>query len=129
MEITNELSCRRLPNPKEAGKPMHYTEINQRALAQQLITPKGQTPAATMGSRLYTDTKKPDTLFKRFNKGYFGLTERSQFDGIASRVNAINQNTRQQLHGFFRDMPADRFEALVGELLLAIGFEEGARLK
>lgn len=109
---------------KEAGKPLHYTEINQRALAQQLITPKGQTPAATMGSRLYTDTKKPDTLFKRFTKGHFGLAERSQFDGIAGRVNAINQNTRQQLHQLLRDMPADRFEALVGELLLAIGFEE-----
>ena len=109
---------------KESGKPLHYTEINQRALAQQLITPKGQTPAATMGSRLYTDTKKPETRFKRFSKGYFGLAERSQADGIASRVNAINQNTRQQLHKLLRDMPADRFEALVGELLLAIGFEE-----
>lgn len=109
---------------KEAGKPLHYTEINQRALAQQLIIPKGQTPAATMGSRLYVDTKKLDSLFKRFSKGYFGLSERSQADGIASRVNAINQNTRQQLHQLLLDMPADRFETLVGELLLAIGFEE-----
>ncbi len=109
---------------KEAGKPLHYTEINQRALAQQLITPKGQTPAATMGSRLYVDTKKPESLFKRFSKGYFGLSDRSQADGIASQVNAINQNTHQQLHKLLRDMPADRFEALVGELLLAIGFEE-----
>ena len=109
---------------KEAGKPLHYTEINQRALAQQLIIPKGQTPAATMGSRLYVDTKKPDTQFKRISKGYFALAERTQADGITSRVNTINQNTRQHLHQLLRDMPADRFEALVGELLLAIGFDE-----
>lgn len=109
---------------KDAGKPLHYTEISQQALAKQLITPKGSTPAATMGSRLYVDTKKPDTRFKRFSKGYFGLAEPVQTDGIADQVNAINQSTRQQLQQLLQNMPADRFEALIEELLLALGFEE-----
>ena len=50
---------------KEVGKPLHYTDITQRALSQKLIAPKGQTPGATMGSRLYVDTKKENTRFKR----------------------------------------------------------------
>ncbi len=109
---------------KEAGQPLHYTEIAQRALAQQLILPKGQTPEATMGSRLYVDTKKAGSRFRRVSKGHFGLAARTQADGISSRVQAINRQTRQQLHALILDMPADRFEALIGELLLAIGFEE-----
>jgi restriction system protein len=109
---------------REAGQPVHYTEITRRALAQQLITPKGQTPEATMGSRLYTDTKNPTSRFKRFNKGCFALAERSRSDGIAGRVQEINRGIRQQLHTFIQEMPAGRFEALVGELLLALGFEE-----
>lgn len=109
---------------KDAGKPLHFTEISQQALAKQLITPKGQTPKATMGARLYVDTKKPDTRFKRFHKGYFGLAEPAQTDEIAIQVNAINQNTRQELQQLLQNMPADRFEGLVAELLLALGFEE-----
>lgn len=108
----------------EAGQPLHYTEITQRALSQALIAPKGQTPAATMGSRLYTDTKKENTRFKRVSKGYFGLAERSHSDQIGHRVDAINKRTRNRLSQLLHDMPADRFEALVGELLLAIGFDE-----
>jgi restriction system protein len=111
---------------KREGQPLHYTEITQRALAQQLITPKGLTPEATMGSRLYTDTKKPASRFKRIARGYFGLAALSQADGIAHRVQAINQSTRQQLHRLIQEMPASRFEALVGELLLALGFEEAS---
>jgi restriction system protein len=109
---------------KEANQALHYGEITRRALAQQLITPKGQTPEATMGSRLYVDTQKANSRFRRASKGHFGLAARTQADGISGRVQAINQQTRQQLHTLIQEMPADRFEALIGELLLAIGFEE-----
>lgn len=109
---------------KEAGQPLHYSAIAQRALAQQLILPKGQTPEATMGSRLYVDTQKADSRFRRASKGHFGLAARTQADSITGQVQAINQQTRRQLHTLIQDMPADRFEALIGELLLAIGFEE-----
>ena len=111
---------------KEAGQPLHYTEIAQRALSQKLISPKGQTPAATMGSRLYVDTKKENTRFKRVSKGYFSLAERSHSDEISQRVETINKLTRKKLSQLLHDMPADRFEALIGELLLAIGFDEDA---
>lgn len=109
---------------KEVGQPLHYTDIARRALSQNLIAPKGQTPGATMGSRLYVDTKKENTRFKRASKGYFGLAERSHSDEITQRVETINKRTRKKLSQLLHDMPADRFEALIGELLLAIGFDE-----
>lgn len=37
-----------------AGEALHYEEITRRALDQNLIASQGLTPAATMGSRLYT---------------------------------------------------------------------------
>ncbi|MCI0578977.1 MAG: restriction endonuclease [Chloroflexi bacterium] len=109
---------------QQAQEPLHFTEIARRALAQQLIITEGRTPDATMGSRLYVDTKKEDSRFQRVGKGYFALAQRVQTDEISQRVNIINQRTHHQLGKFLHDMPADRFEALIGELLIAIGFEE-----
>lgn len=43
---------------KEADQPLHYKEITERALAQNLIQPSGLTPDAIMSSRLYTDSKQ-----------------------------------------------------------------------
>lgn len=56
---------------KAADRPLHYEEITKLALEQQLITPQGQTPAATMGSRLYTDTLQEGSRFVRVGKGNF----------------------------------------------------------
>ena len=53
------------------NRPLHFREIARRALERRLITPTGQTPEATMGSRLYVDTKKPDSRFERLGKGQF----------------------------------------------------------
>ncbi len=111
---------------EEASQPLHYTEITRRALINNLISPKGQTPAATMGSRLYVDTKKSSSRFERAKKGFFRLIERNKTDEIAKSVNVINQATSEQLHKLLHDMPPDRFEALIGELLLALGFEENS---
>lgn len=106
-----------------AGQPLHYEEITQRALAQGLIQPSGLTPAATMGSRLYTDTLQEDSRFVRVDKGVFGLV-RWQPEGIESQVDKLNQATRERLHSLLLEMPSDRFEALIGELLIRMGFDE-----
>ena len=52
---------------------MHFEEITQRALVQMLIAPQGLTPEATMGSRLYPDTKQEGSSFVRAGHGRFGL--------------------------------------------------------
>ena len=108
---------------KQAGEPLHYKEITERALAQGLIQPTGLTPEATMGSRLYTDTKQEGSRFVRAGKGLFDLAER-QPSGIDRRIQQINQATRGQLRELLHTMPPDRFEALIGELLIQMGFDE-----
>jgi len=45
---------------KDADASLHYREITERALARQLIEPKGQTPEATMGAQLYLAAKRED---------------------------------------------------------------------
>ena len=108
---------------KQAAEPLHYREITKRALAQGLIQPTGLTPEATMGSRLYTDTKQEGSRFVRAGRGLFDLAEHRPSD-IDNRIQEINQTTREQLGALLHSMPPDRFEALIGELLIQMGFDE-----
>ncbi|XOB98385.1 restriction endonuclease [Deinococcota bacterium DY0809b] len=108
---------------EQAKEPLHYQEITKRALSQNLIQPQGATPEATMGSRLYTDTLKENSLFVRVGRGLFDLRENRQAD-IDTFVRKINDATRSQLHRLLHEMPPDRFEALIGELLVQMGFDE-----
>ena len=107
-----------------ADEPLHYAEIAKRAIAGGLISPEGKTPDATMGSRLYVDTKKEGSRFKRASKGTFTLAEREHGDEITDQVQHLNRRTRTRLRRLLRDMPAEKFETLVGELLIALGFDE-----
>lgn len=108
---------------KQVGRPLHYREITERALQENLLDTGGLTPGDTMGSRLYTDTLKPKSLFRRAGKGLFALKE-SRPEDIAYRINQLNQQIRKKLHRLLREMQPDRFEALIGELLLSLGFDE-----
>jgi len=108
---------------QQAGQPMRYEDLTTRALAQHLITPQGLTPEATMASRLYTDTLQEGSRFTRAGKGVFGLVD-WQPAGIEAEVQRINQATRDQLRQRLQAMPFDRFEALIGELLIQMGFDE-----
>lgn len=65
---------------KQAGQPLHYREITERALAQGLITTAGKTPEATMNAQLAINIKRaeeggPPTPFVRVGRGIFGLRE------------------------------------------------------
>jgi restriction system protein len=108
---------------KGSPQPLHYTEIASRAKAADLLDSKGHTPEATMGSRLYVDTQQAGTRFRRVGRGVFGLKESPTGD-IAHRIRALNQSTRVDLRRRLLQMPWDRFEGLIGELLIAIGFDE-----
>lgn len=106
-----------------AGQALHFDEITRRALAQKLITPQGLTPEATMASRLYTDTKQEGSRFVRAGHGCFGLTQ-WQPKGIDAHVQEINQGTRAALTSLLRTIPPARFEALIRDLLIEMGFDE-----
>jgi restriction system protein len=108
---------------KRAGQPLHYAEIASRALAAGLLDTRGQTPEATMGSRLYQDTQRAGSRFQRVSRGMFRLTEAQPSD-IDQRIDEINRRARAELRKRLMQMPPERFEALIGELLLALGFDE-----
>jgi len=107
----------------EAKEPLHYTEITARALDAGILDTKGQTPDASMGSRLYVDTKRPNSRFRRVSRSVFALAEVASSD-ISQRITTINRQTRNTLRKRLMAMPPERFEGLVAELLLALGFEE-----
>jgi restriction system protein len=108
---------------KRVGQPLHYAEIANRALVAGMLDTRGQTPEATMGSRLYVDTKRPGSRFRRVSRGVFALAEAQPGD-IGQRIESLNRKTRADLRKRLLGMPPDRFEALISELLIAIGFEE-----
>jgi restriction system protein len=110
---------------QQAGQPLHYRAIAERALAAGLIHPTGLTPEATMGSRLYTQTQEEGSPFVRSGegRGFFALAE-WQPTGIDHQVQRINYETRTELRRLLHTMPADRFETLIAELLVKMGFDE-----
>ena len=110
----------------EAGEPLHYNEITDRALAAGILATTGQTPHATMGALLYTDTLNEKSRFKRADqKGYFTLKEAPPPD-IAHQIETLNQQSRLKLRKLVHEMPAKDFEQLIAELLLALGLDESS---
>lgn len=57
------------------GSPLHYSEITERALVQELITSEGKTPAASMNAVLAVAIKQRGDVcrFVRTAPGFFGL--------------------------------------------------------
>ena len=59
----------------DAGEPLHSLEITHRIQEQQLATPTGKTPEATIAARLAEDIKKHGTesRFRRVGPGVYTL--------------------------------------------------------
>jgi restriction system protein len=60
---------------EQRGVPLHYREITQQALDQQLIQTDGKTPAASLNAVLSVDIKQKglQSRFVRSSRGVFGL--------------------------------------------------------
>ncbi len=109
---------------EQAQQPLSYHEITQRAIAQKLITSQGLTPEASMGSRLYMDTKTENSRFIRVGRGIFGLKTWQDSTGLDSYISKARQKVRKDLKKLLTIIPPDRFEALIATLLVQIGFDE-----
>lgn len=108
-------------------KPMHYTVITEQALALGLIVTAGQTPAATMYAMIITEierqTKRGEQpRFAKLGRGLFGLGK-WQPAGVAALIDQHNREVRQKLHAQLLTMKPADFEALIGRLLTALGFD------
>lgn len=110
-------------------KPMHYQDITRRALDLGLIATAGQTPAASMYALILTEIDRwgkrgEPPRFTKHGKGLVGLAAWDTKDqGLATLIEQHNRATRQQLHARLHTMKPAEFEALIGRLLTALGFE------
>ncbi len=108
----------------EAGKPLHYNEITELAKKKRILDTEGQTPHATMGALLYTDTLKENSRFRRGDeKGTFAL-QVSTPKGIKQQIEAIQKQVREDLRKHLLKMHPQRFEELIRSLLEEMGFDE-----
>src|SRR5579863_3415219 len=62
---------------RQAGKPMHYKEITEAAIAKNLLSHVGKTPEVTMSHRLTAAIKKADKDIPivKIKPGVFALRE------------------------------------------------------
>ena len=109
---------------KEADKPLHYNAITDQAIKAGLLETTGQTPHATMGALLYTDTLDANSRFRRGDqKGTFALKATAP-TGIDQQIEAIQKKVRLDLRRHLLSMPPQKFEELIRSLLEEMGFEE-----
>ncbi|MBC8285835.1 MAG: restriction endonuclease [Nitrospinae bacterium] len=109
---------------KKAGEPLHYNEITERAQVAEILTTSGQTPHATMGALLYTDTLKENSRFRRGGeKGTFILRAVGSGD-IEQQINGINAQLKKTLRKRLLEMDPRKFEKLIQLLLDEMGLEE-----
>lgn len=117
-----------VPDGSTSHEPMHYKLITQEALASGLLSTKGLTPEQTMYVQLYSEIDRREKRgdpqrFTRHPKGLFGLA-RWQEDGLRFEIAKHNAEVKESLRANLLTMPPRSFEALVGQLLTTIGFED-----
>jgi len=113
------------------GKPLHYREITRKALELNLIKTKGVTPEATLYSQILSDirrqARKGNTpRFVMHRGGLVGLSRWQPIEavGLVSQIAQHNQQARKKIHDRLFSMHPKAFEELIGQLLVAIGFED-----
>lgn len=109
---------------QQIGTPLHYNEITDRALAAGFLETTGQTPHASMGALLYTDTLNPDSRFRRGDQKGKCALKVSLPTSIQQQIDAIHAQVRQDLQKRLLKMPPQKFEELIRSLLEEMGFQE-----
>ncbi|MBA3278213.1 MAG: restriction endonuclease [Geodermatophilaceae bacterium] len=109
------------------GAPMHYRRLTEIGLVEGLIVPGGPTPEASLNSAVTQDIKKRFRIgqsqrFRSHGRGFFSLARPS--DPLRGAVEQKNQEVRARLRELLGETHPRAFEQLIGEVLLAIGFED-----
>ena len=109
-------------------EPIHYSDLTEQALERDLIRTEGRTPAASMYSMILTEIRRREARgesarFVQHGRGMVGLASWQPPD-VARLVEQKNREVHQALLDRARDGSPEDFEQLVGELLLAMGFQD-----
>ena len=108
-------------------EPLHYAAITDQALKRSLIRTAGRTPAASMNAMILTEIRRQEERgesprFVRHGRGMVGLAAWLP-DEVAGLVDERNRQVRQGLPDRARGASPADFENLIGQLLVAMGFE------
>lgn len=109
-------------------EPLHYRKITERALESELIRTKSRTPSATMYAAILTEIRRQESRgetprFVQHGRGIVGLSAWLPSE-VAVIIDEKNREVRQALLDQARSISPAQFETLVGELLVAMGFED-----
>lgn len=113
----------------QAGGPLHYRDITERALKNQLIETTGKTPWATMNAQLSVDIGNENSDFFRAEPGFYGLKQSVTAEvkpikltikpvkpKVKASIGTINKNLNTKQKG-------DIGEARIAELITLYGNE------
>jgi len=108
-------------------KPMHYRTITEKALEQDLLSTSGRTPESTMYAQILAEIQRKTRRgerprFVKHGKGLVGLTK-WMGEGLAFQIEQHNKKVHKKLLENISKMDSADFEALIGRLLITIGFE------
>jgi len=111
-----------------AGIPMHYGDITERIQQEGFAVSASQTPAISVYVCIRADIKQrtqngQPQRFEFLGKGNFGLTA-SKGDAITLKIAEHNKATMEALVAKMHGLTPAEFEALVGEILALLGFED-----
>lgn len=108
-------------------QPMHYKTITEKAIELGLIATAGQTPDLTMNAQILNEIHRvtrrgEQPRFVKCGKGYIGLT-RWKAKGLTFQIEQHNKEIHKKLHEYICAIKPSEFEALIGRLLTAMGFD------
>lgn len=127
MPLSMTDAAERVLRENSLGAPMHYRRITELAIERQLIVPGGLTPEASLNAAVTTEIKRRTTIdreqrFVSHGRGFYGLA--SPTDPLGGAIDAKNAEVSSRLRGLLAELDPRLFEGLIGQLLVALGFED-----
>jgi restriction system protein len=110
------------------GKPMHYRDITEKVLAEDLVKTSGKTPEATLYAQIIQENARAEkrgkpTRFVRHGKGLVGLSEWLE-RGVQAEIAKHNAAAEAEMLKQLRELDPTDFEQLIGEFLRALGITD-----
>lgn len=114
----------------DEGTAMHYEEIANRILSQNLVTTKTQTPGITLHASISQDIRRRQSsgLELRFAREEVGLFTMAQWqagppEDVRKAISRSRDHARRQLLKGLRELSGEEFESFLEVLLTAHGYD------
>jgi restriction system protein len=127
MEMTLTDATERVLREHSRGAPMHYRRITELAVEHGWIVPGGLTPEQSLNAAVTSEIKRRaaaerEQRFASHGRGFYGLAAPS--DPLGGAIDAKNKDVEKRLRELLSELDPRHFENLIGQLLVALGFED-----